>query len=54
MMRQSSAVKICSNWHGGQGTEYHKHEVYGYEIPYITEATPDETANKVKVISYMK
>jgi hypothetical protein len=118
MMRQSSAVKICSHWHGGQwsalyqfassgiytienhlrylqeieqalhpeynlypgelskkdegnltglkwffirmgernniGTEYHQHEVYGYQIPYITEETADTIADKVNVISYMK
>ncbi len=38
----------------GIKTEYHKHNLYGYYIPYISEDTPDETANKVKTISYMK
>jgi hypothetical protein len=38
----------------GINTEYHKHNVYGYEIPYISENTPDRIANQVKQISYMK
>lgn len=35
-------------------TEYRKHEIYGYLIPYISDHTPDEISNKVRQIAYMK
>lgn len=38
----------------GLKTEYHEHELYGYLIPYLTEDTPSELAEKVNVIYYMK
>lgn len=38
----------------GIGTEWHKHDLYTYMIPYITEDTADKIANQVKAVSYMK
>lgn len=35
-------------------TEYHKHEIYGYEIPFISEDTPNNIANNIKPTSYLK
>lgn len=45
---------IAEGLKNGLGTEYHTHELYGYLIPYLTEETPDELANNVKAIAYMK
>jgi hypothetical protein len=38
----------------GIGVEYHKHTLYGYLIPYITEETPDSIADNVKCLAYLK
>jgi hypothetical protein len=34
--------------------EFHQHDVYGYTIPYIADSVPDELANKVNQVSYLK
>lgn len=38
----------------GIRTEWHKHELYGYMIPYIAEDVPDELADKVRPVAYLK
>lgn len=38
----------------GLPVEFHKHELYGYLIPYLMESVPDDRANNVAVLKYMK
>lgn len=48
------AFFIKSGEDNGIKTEFVQHTIYGYYIPYITEDTPDQLANQVSCIAYMK